>query len=367
VSTVGQTLSVPLGKRAWAALTTGKMFRIGIIAATILPLVVAVGIALLEVVSTHGPSPVSGFFQFGSVSLKAVLSIMATLSSAHVMSTGYLLFNPKECRGVWRPGLSLVAIPAVLFGATFFTLLALPLWAVLAYMLAYLHYGMFHFGRQNLGVLSFVSRIALHRPITPVERWTIMAGVIAGIFATYSIFAPALGLNPKVFPFDVSRIEPIFSSLWYVGAAINLGLVPFTLFYAFAHRREYDWSTLTAWLASVFFFLPMFLTSTPLFALIAWTVAHGLQYVVFLFFHAAGKRKPAMPLIFLGAAVGAGVIIWRLSAIVQTSDAEGPVRVAVATITAITLVHYWVDQFLWKFSTPERRKWFSENYSFLFE
>jgi hypothetical protein len=366
VSAFGEALPVASRNGIWAILRTGTAFRLSIIAATILPLGVALGIFLLSQLHAYAPRPIADLLRFGSVTAQGAFVVMGTLSAAHVMSTSYLLFNPNEYRGVWRPGVSLIGIPAILFCATFLVLLALPLWAVLAYMLAYLHFGMLHFGRQNLGVLSFVSRIALRRPMTPFERRTIMAGVIAGMLATYSIFAPALGLSPKAFPFDVSHIAPIFSFFWYVGAAINIVLVPVALLYAFAHRRDYDWSTLTAWLASVFFFLPMFLTSNPLFALGAWTVAHGLQYVVFLFFHAAGKRRPMMPMIFLGAAVIAGMVIWKLSAIAQQSDATGAIKVAVATITGITVVHYWVDQFLWKFSTADRRKWFSDNYAFLF-
>ena len=366
MSTFGEVLPVASRKGFWAALTTGTAFRLAIIAATILPLGVALGIFLFSQLLAYAPRPIADLLQFGSVTARGAFLVMGTLSAAHVMSTGYLLFNPSEYRGVWRPGVSLVGIPAVLLATTFFVLLALPLQAVLAYMLLYLHFGMLHFGRQNLGVLSFVSRIALRRPMTPFERRTIMAGVIAGILATYSIFAPALGLNPKAFPFDVSQIAPIFSVFWYVGAAINIVLVPVVLLYAVAHRRDYDWSTLTVWLASVFFFLPMFLTSNPLFALGAWTVAHGLQYVVFLFFHAAGKRRPMLPMMFFAAAVIAGMVIWKLSSVAQASDSTGAVKVAVATITGITLVHYWVDQFLWKFSTADRRKWFSDNYAFLF-
>jgi hypothetical protein len=40
-------------------------------------------------------------------------------------------------------------------------------------------------------------------------------------------------------------------------------------------------------------------------------------------------------------------------------------RVAIATVAALTLAHYWVDMFLWRFRTPERRKWLAENYPFL--
>lgn len=367
MSTIGQAMTAPTRNEVWAPLTGGTAFRIGVIGATLLPLSLALGSFLFALIASHAPRSLAYLFGFGSVTAAQVFAVMGTLSAAHVMSTSYLLFNPNEYRGVWRPGLSLIGIPLVLFGATFLVLLASPLWTVLAYMLLYLHFGMLHFGRQNLGVLSFVSRIALRRAMTPFERRTIMAGVIAGIFATYSIFAPALGLNQKAFPFDLTRIQPVFSSLWYVGAAINVVLVPVTLAYAVRHRCEYDWSTLTVWLASVFFFLPMFLTNTPLFALGAWTMAHGLQYVVFLFFHAAGKSRPLVSIIFLGAAIVAGILIWKLSAIAQASDATTVIKVAVATITAITLVHYWVDQFLWKFSAPERRKWLVENYSFLFQ
>jgi hypothetical protein len=357
--------SAVAGRRFY--LFNGKNFKLCVVAATIMPLCVAAVVFFSAKIAGLLPAPINIVFRFGTFSAAMALTVMGTLSAAHVMSTSYLLFNPSDYRGVWRPAISLAAIPALLFFVTFAVLLFLPLWAVLAYMLAYLHFGMFHFGRQNLGVLTFVSRISLHRPISTFERRTIMAGVIAGVFATYSIFAPALGLNPKAFPFDVSRVTPIFSLGWYVGAAINVVLVPTTLWYAIAHRRDYDSSTLIAWLASVFFFLPMFLTANPLFALSAWTVAHGLQYLVFLLFHAAGKRQPLLPVIFLSAAVGAGIVIWRISASVQASDAAEAIKIAVATITAITLVHYWVDQFLWKLGAPERRKWFADNYSFLFQ
>ncbi len=113
------------------------------------------------------------------------------------------------------------------------------------------------------------------------------------------------------------------------------------------------------------FLLPIFLTNNALFSFAAWTVAHGLQYVVFLAFHAGAKPRPVISLAFLLTTVVAGYAIWQFCGHIQNGSDVFAIKVAVATITAITLVHYWVDQFLWRFNSPERRKWLATSYPFL--
>jgi hypothetical protein len=336
---------------------SGSSFRACILAATLAPLVVVLAMQLGPVV-TLAP-------KLYSTGLAGALAAMGALSSSHVFSTSYLLFNPREYRGVTSPLVVLVAIPIVLVVATFAMLMAAPLWATMLFMLVYIHYGMWHFGRQNLGVLSFVARISLRRPMNSFERATIMTGVIAGMFAAYSLFAPALMLNQKAFPFDLSLINAPFNSLWYVGAAIMAALVPTSLYYAYRHRRDFDPYVLATYLASVFFYLPIFISTNPLFTLAAWTTAHGLQYIVFLGFHAAGKPKPLPSLGFLAVLIVTGYVIWKLCGAAQSGGDMDATKIAVATLSAITLVHYWVDQFLWKFNSPDRRAWLKQHYSFL--
>lgn len=336
---------------------SGSSFRASILVATLAPLAIALG---MQLGSVAGVAP-----RFYSISLAAALSLMGTLSATHVSATAYLLFNPKEYEGVRNPLIVLILIPGLLFATTFAVLLAAPLWATMIFMLVYIHYGMWHFGRQNLGVLSFVSRISLKRPMTAFERTTIMAGVIAGMSAAYCVFAPALMLNQKAFPFDLSIVNAPFSNLWYLGAAIMIGLVPTCLYYAYRNRNSFDSHTLATYLASVFFYLPIFVSSNPIFTLTVWTVAHGLQYIVFLAFHAASKPRPLPSVAFLAIAVFAGYMIWRLCGQAQAGDDVDATKLAVATLSAITLVHYWVDQFLWKFNTPARRVWLAQHYSFL--
>src|SRR5262249_42933025 len=118
-------------------------------------------------------------------------------------------------------------------------------------------------------------------------------------------------------------------------------------------------------LTSVLFFVPLFVTADPLIAVSSWAVAHGLQYLVFLAFHAGGKTRPSvggmLPMAILFAAAGAGYVLWDMH------PAWGPhlARLGASAVLAINLAHYWVDMFLWRFRTPERRQWLAEGYPFL--
>jgi hypothetical protein len=331
----------------------GARFRAAIIAATVVPFAVAIALAAQP--------------PFGSRGLNSVLVILGWLSTAHVVSTAYILFNPADHVGVKSPRLTLLAIPLLLVGATLTVLLALPTSAAMAFMLVYIHYGMWHFGRQNIGVLTFVSRISLGRSVNPFERATIMLQVAAGMFAAYAVFAPGLMLNPKVYPFDLSLLDPVLGLGWHVGLAINIVLVPTVAWRLIRDWRDYDAPTTVVYLAAAFFYLPIFVTRNPLIALAAWTIAHGLQYLVILAFHAASRPRPLVSFAALAATVAGGYGIWWLSGQVQGGDDVLAVKIAVAVITALTLVHYWVDQFLWKFNTPERRAWLAEHYAFLFQ
>ena len=78
-----------------------------------------------------------------------------------------------------------------------------------------------------------------------------MGGVIAGMCAAYSLFAPTLMLNLNAFPFDVSNINDVFSKGWYLGAAINIVLVPLTIWHVWSNRQQYD--GYSGYLHSVYF------------------------------------------------------------------------------------------------------------------
>jgi len=295
----------------------------------------------------------------------AVITAISLLGGTHVMATAYLFASPTAFVGVPHWQLTLVAAPLVLMAAVFVAVFAFPMWALVLFMLVYIHFGIWHFGRQNLGVVTFAVRISHGRPIDPFERRTIMAGVIAGMCAAYTAFAPSLMLNTNYFPIDAAWAAPIFSPLWYLGAVIYAALIPIALVHTWRNRQRYDPPSLALYLTSVLFFVPLFVTADPLIAVSSWAVAHGLQYLVFLAFHAGGRTRPSVggmvPIATLLVAAGAGYMLWNMH------PAWGPqlARIGASTVLAINLAHYWVDMFLWRFRTPERRRWLADGFPFL--
>jgi hypothetical protein len=324
---------------------TGRLFQISLLVATLLPFCM---VALPR-----------------SASALTVITAISLLGGTHVMATAYLYAAPNAFVGIPNWKWTCVAAPIALMAAVFVALMAFPIWALAAFMLVYIHFGIWHFGRQNLGVVTFSTRIGRARPMNAFERWSIMAGVVAGMCAAYTTFAPSLMLNTSYFPVDASWAAPFFSRLWYLGAAIYVVIVPITLAYIWLNWNQYDAATLLLYLAGVLFFVPMFLTADSLIAISSWAVAHGLQYLVFLAFHAGAKTRPSLsgilPPVILIAMAGAGYLIWNT----YPSWGEQLAKVGFAAVLAINLAHYWVDMFMWRFRTPERRKWLAESYPFL--
>lgn len=344
--------------RVLAPLLTGRSFLVFMALATIGPVLLA---------ALHLGMP-------GSVGLAGsnALRVLELLAAPHVFTTLYLLVDTRELVGVPRPLLTLLAIPLLLMTATAAVLMSSPLWMVTAFMLFYTFFGMWHFGRQNFGVVAFATRISYRRPMGRFERFALNAGNIAGLLAGYHIFAPVMfTLNPQTWPLDLSLVDPVFSLFRYGGLAIYAVLIPCTLYYLVANWRRHEPFALVILLGCVFFFLPTYLSTDPLLVLVAWAVAHGLQYVLILGLHAAGRatgqpeQRSVWPLLLFTVVVLGGVILWRVSGRIQLDGGDTEIRLAVSFVVAITLAHYWVERYLWKFSSPERRAWLEQSFRFL--
>jgi hypothetical protein len=324
----------------------GRVFQYSLLTVTLLPITLALLPRSSDVV--------------------VVSTAIGLIAGTHVFSTLYLYLTPDVFEGVRNWRWTVIAAPIALMAAVFLFLLAMPTWTLVLFMLIYIHFGIVHFGRQNLGVLTFSVRIGSQRPMDLFERRTIMAGVIAGMCAAYTAFAPALMLHPGYFPIDPTPVAPYFLKLWYLGAAIYVVLIPLAVYHAFKERSNYDAPSLVLYLTSVMFFVPLFLTADPLIAVSSWAAAHGLQYLIFLAVHAGSRTRATIagliPVATLIVVAYVGYLLWNTYP--QWGN-EALARIGAAAVVAINLAHYWVDMFLWKFQTPERRKWLLEHYAFL--
>jgi hypothetical protein len=297
--------------------------------------------------------------------------LMNILAAPHVVTTIYLLVDRRQLEGVERPALTMGVVPAALMLTCLAVLMAAPLWLVAAFMLAFVFYSTWHFGRQNVGIAAFAARVGCNRPLEREERLVLNLGVVAGLLVSYRAFAPALMLPSELWPLDLAFAEPLLSRLWYLGVALYALLIPLVLVRVLMRRRRSPFWTLTIYLGCVFFFLPAYLSDNALFLVTSWTVAHGLQYLVMLAFHAgaAGRAQQGLrtfrPALTFGLSLVAGVGLWLLAdRMAGVADAI-MAKAMFAIIIALTLAHYWIDQYLWRFRTPARRAWLTRSFPFL--
>lgn len=256
---------------------------------------------------------------------------------------------------------------------------------------------MWHFGRQNIGVFAFSSYISTRKPMTKLERNLIQLGIFAGVFGSYSVFAPTLMLNRDLFPFDLTHFDYTFSLIYKLGSFLYIVLIPVVFWYLLINSHKFNYRHCLLLLISIFFFLPLYLSDNPSYSLASYTTAHGLQYLLFLLFHSLANTNSklvflnsstnsysskvflfpfvVMPIVLLITCVFLAIELWGFLASVQVNGItdvvtiitkELSMKIAYGLILGITMAHYWVDQKLWKFSTKERRDWLSLNYPFLF-
>jgi hypothetical protein len=332
--------------------------------------------------------------------IPSIVAFIGTLSGTHVFATSYLLIQKKELVGVLNPKINLIYIPILIFFTNVIVITSMPLFLVLIFKIFYVHYAMWHFGRQNLGVMAFASSITRKKPMETFERKTIVWAVIAGMGGAYSVFAPALTLNYELFPFDLSIASKFGKLSYYLGLIIYIFLLPLVFRHIIQNIKEYNFFNLSLYLGSVCFFLPIFIFSNPLFTLASYTTAHGFQYLVFLSWHSFYRSKSILknqdgleidkyflprryffwiPIVFFLASIFLALTIWQTAAGIQTdsnftfnlikiSQDEKTVflvKLALSVISGITMVHYWVDQHLWKFTNSDRRLWLMTRFPFL--
>jgi hypothetical protein len=91
--------------------------------------------------------------------------LMNILAAPHVVTTLYLLIDRRQLEGVPRPALTVVLVPAALMLLCLAVLIAAPLAVVALFMLGFVFYGTWHFGRQNVGIATFAARVGNDRPL----------------------------------------------------------------------------------------------------------------------------------------------------------------------------------------------------------
>lgn len=329
--------------------------------------------------------------------LFVALTLLITLSLGHVPATLHLVASDPEARR------HLASRPGVRIGVPLAFVLAMPLTMALVseagasfLLLAFLAYQMWHFGRQNLGVLAFAAIAARSAPLSSAERATMNAATVAGMLSV---------TNPAVFSVQGFKLEPLLT--WFpplrsaVTAVHGIGFVFYVVLIVaviavwMRRRPQRSVPETMLYLGSLVFFVPVYLSTAPLVAFWSYGTAHAMQYLLFLGYHATGwsyglgrnpPRRWPWGVLGLASLVIFAVSVHLLLSAQQSLAApvgaaidsatewlgNGPlsnravVRAGLGVALGVTLAHFWLDQHLWRLRDPSRRAWVRDRYAFLF-
>jgi hypothetical protein len=191
-----------------------------------------------------------------------------------------------------------------------------------------------------------------------MERRMIVAGSVLGALSGYLGASDLVGRAPAL---DFSDFLAPIAILKPLAAAVQIVLTIASVAYVVRNRLSPGYAITL--LLSVNFFLPFYLTVASLPNVFGYAAfGHGLQYILFLLYHAAGYRRPGWRgLVMVAAFLGAVAItaeLWYFQ--------NFRVPYINGIVVGVLLAHFWFDSIIWRMKDPEAGRWVKRRYSFLF-
>jgi uncharacterized MAPEG superfamily protein len=344
-----------------------------------------------------------------SDTLDQLLWLLFLLNGLHVPATLYL-YTDKEIRAaVMRDRMRMIVMPLALvviaplvFTGLYTSGLSWTNYGLIVTVLLFLQWQVWHFGMQSYGVLSFVSLTSGRRREpwqVKFERRTVIGGTMFGMLGLYQN-AGDQSFIKRLSGVDYEQLDAIGNVLDAIGAVGCIACALAAVGYVFRHSRSFTVNSAIIYLVSVMFFLPDHLpvlnpdpnAQSSFFSATNFVLVHGFQYFVFLMVHALGiakrradggqeTRRPSyrkllrmgVPIFYLIAiTAGMGLTVMSPSFFNQAMETvlnNGSGTLSATTgqifmffIFGLTMAHFWVDQFFWKFSRPESKRWILDRF-----
>jgi len=140
------------------------------------------------------------------------------------------------------------------------------------------------------------------------------------------------------------------------------------------------WLAAGAWIRQQYLFgIGIFLSVTFLFTMyvsrdytlgfISFAAAHGLQYLIFLFAHSASRGKEAfakwrLPVVAILAPLA--LLLFMAASRLIAVEPGGASSIAISIMLSVSLVHFWLDQFMWRMKDKDRAAWIKARFRYVF-
>ncbi len=327
----------------------GALFSAALILATILPFC---GIALVPSYPLIAP----------------VVAFALLLGSTHVAATFYLLTDGAIRRFLHDHPVRMVVVPCVLFtaGIAVFCNTENPVF-VPALLLTSL-WQTWHFGAQNIGVATFVSLTDRGRPLLRYEKIAIRAGVVVGMLGVLKAMAPIYMIGENYVPLGPTAVA-VIGFCYHVGLLAAVPLTGLALWLAAGAWLKQQYLFAISIFLSVTFLFTMYVSRDYTLGFISFAAAHGLQYLIFLGAHSVSRGKEVvcrrrLPVLIVLAP--AALLLFMAASRLIAVQPGGASTIGISVMLSVSLVHFWVDQFLWRMKDKDRAAWMKARFGFVF-
>jgi hypothetical protein len=316
------------------------------------------GLLAFTTLLPYAVMPLAVFFGKDLNSLLLASTLINFLGgNAHVAATTFFYSDPVM-RGHFREHkIRYVFVPMLLIVGTGVAYLLAPEPVDRYVLLFFYMWQTYHYQRQNIGILSFFAAATDRAPVSKLERLSLELAAAAGMLALVKIY----GLSRE------TVFEPFTYLIFHVASVVYI-LVPGVVVAAFIATPRLARNPLRALGLILFsaFYVPSFIFKDPSAATLGYALAHGLQYLVFMYFVGGSRPRPLQALTTIGASGIAGGLI--LTSMVSAMSHGGAAsRLLFGLAIGAVMSHFVVDAGVWKLRYQFQRAYMRRAFPFVFE
>jgi hypothetical protein len=216
-------------------------------------------------------------------------------------------------------------------------------------VVGYLVWQIYHYQRQNFGVMAFVAASLGVGRTNLLEQSSLEMAGYAGILGYIALGSPV----------GLTALGHFTGLMLLVARAAQISALALAIYCWWARYRREGWSWYSPWhLLCASFFLATFLQPDANFAFMTYAFGHGLQYIVFMFVLASARshavQRGPSALILARAGVAGSLVLIVLSDRVFFSFSQDLVF---GLYLGLVMTHFVIDAMVWRLSEPMQRQY----------
>ena len=278
-----------------------------------------------------------------------MVATLTTIGTAHVGMTGLLWVDRRYRRHISTRPVFFYALPALAVAIVVGTVFVFGKIGSLVYLCVFDFWLMYHFAKQNWGMLCLsAAGTRADRPLR-AERWLIQSSSVAG---GIGLVAPGFG----------DPLRPV----WQLGLTITFAVaICYVALIVARMRAQTHPLHLSMMSVAGCFFLPLYVMG-PAAGLAMIGLVHAFQYMGIMGL-VAGDPRQGRPVLRIAGLVVMGAALLGVNATLSQESFWGPYAAdAAALVGAIQIWHFIVDADVWRLSRPFQRQALRESVPYLF-